>query len=153
MAINVNDYIPIILLVIGVLMASVGILISVRVNDTSQKSEEERKIIRPIGEKMTLICGILIAVQIVVLGALKVKKEDIFNSLLQYKEIIGIIFFLELLCIGIGSTILGIDDDNSLDDETKNDKFSTLSNVLITPGFVVIFYVLYTKLKPQIKLS
>lgn len=150
MAININDYIPIILLVIGILMASVGILISVRVNDTSNKSEEERKTIRPIGENMTLICGILIAVQIVVLGALKVKKEDIFNSLLQYKEIIGIIFFLELLCIAIGSTILGIDDDNSLDDETKNDKFSTLSNVLITPGFVVIFYVLYTKFKPKL---
>lgn len=154
MAININDYIPMILLVFGVLMASVGIRISVRVNDTSKKSEEERKIIRPIGEKMTLIWGILIVVHIVVcvciiimmytnnykLGAL---KFNIFNSLLQYKGI-GIIFFLELLCIGIGSAILGIDDDNSLDDETKNDKFSTLSNVLITPGFVLIFYVLYT---------
>jgi len=137
------NYISVVLLLTAILMTAVGIHMSVCLNDTSKTSEQERLSIRPIGLYMVIICSILLGLKIIALIALTTRPE-ILIQLLKFKIIIGLIIILEIICITIGSIILSIDNDTTIDDETKNDKFSILSHTLITPGIIIICYVLYS---------
>jgi hypothetical protein len=134
------NYIPLISFFIAILITILGSIMQYHLNDIKKTPTDEKKEIRIIGLWTTILCSVLLGLQLIGIGVASGFAPGVIQILMRFKVLILFIVIIEIICIIIGSSILQIDNDNTIDDETKGDKLSNLSLGLLIPGILLFCY-------------
>ena len=137
--INMN----VVIMIIGIVITFLGISMNLKINDINKKLEQEIEDIKKMTSTITILFSVLFGVSLLGL-VFSTFKPDIFKKVLQFKIIIGIVIFIEIICIAISSSILTIINDKTFDNETKDDKINISTQIICIIGICLICYSIYS---------
>jgi len=132
----------IITLVILLITLYLGVQISNTANNTKQSITEENSDFSSFGWTLIMLSVLFILLGIAGVAFLSTNPLTMTMAM-NYKFTIGAVFAILLLLLVVGSIIISINNDSSLDDETKNDKYSSVGQWLTTITASAIVFTIF----------
>ena len=133
-------------LLLSIIMLLVGLSISNTVNNTSINAKEENEKMVPLGLWLIIPSVIILVMIIGGLGAATVYIPEAQMMIMKFKYYIAAIVALLIMFITFGSIIMSYKNNTDLDDENKNDKYSTLGQWISSIGLLFTVVVFLIKL-------
>lgn len=147
-------------LIIAVLAFGTGVYMSYLVNDINKTSKDEKEAVKTFGEYLSIPFYIFLGIMLIYSVYLIYKKYkdkdnkfDVIEEIKPFLFIILSVFAITFVLAVVGWNISSIYDDNTMRyetpeekniaDETKNDKFANISQIMTTLTAVAIPLIIF----------